>query len=112
MKPEIKAAFCEALRSGRYKRTTGVLRHDCLSGSFFCASGVLCDLHAKAAGTKWVNGTYMNYDCRLPPAVRTWAGLGAESRLVLEDELPHTMERLNDDGLTFPEIANLIEQQW
>ena len=54
----------------------------------------------------------MNYDCRLPPAVRTWAGLGAESRLVLEDELPHTMERLNDDGLTFPEIANLIEQQW
>lgn len=43
MRPDVKAKWITALRSGEYRQGRGSLReHDA-----YCCLGVLCDLHAK-----------------------------------------------------------------
>lgn len=107
MKPQIKAAFVAALTSGAYKQCRRMLRN----GNEFCASGVLCDLHAKATGGKWFQDTYLNQECRLPGQVALWAGLDFNPKLSWLG-LERTMEALNDSGLSLPEIGRLVNEQW
>lgn len=48
MKPEIKAQWLAALRSGQYTQATGVLHETGPRGDSYCCLGVLCDLAEKA----------------------------------------------------------------
>lgn len=112
MNPEIKHQFCKALRSGRYKQGRGVLRKTKRSGAEFCASGVLCDLHAKATGGRWVGDAYLNCVDIPSKEVLEWCGVKIGTMLTSDDGLPRTLERLNDNGKTFEELAAMIEQQW
>ncbi|MDG4783270.1 hypothetical protein O7614_26780 [Micromonospora sp. WMMD961] len=110
----IKARWTAALRSGDYGQTTGTLRR----GDDFCCLGVLCDIAVKdgvieeptageVSNTYWYEG----HSAALPLAVVEWSGI------VENDPTPETGARgnpslaeLNDDyGLTFPQIADVID---
>lgn len=114
MRPEVKAKWLEALRSGKYKQTTGNLKDDV----GYCCLGVLCDVYRntkKAKGVRWENGYIRNKKGELgggflPFFVMKWAGLFSVD--------PHIRSRsrnlssLNDqERLSFNEIASLIEAE-
>jgi hypothetical protein len=139
MKADIKALWLEALRSGEYAQTTGMLRRaqdepedDAKAG--FCCLGVLCDLAEKAGVTKFqpnevrvgmygyettISGGYANKDDEdtyyrdnemLPEYVQEWAGLNASNPEVWHNESMTALAELNDDaGLNFSEIADAID---
>jgi len=111
MNPEIKQLWVDALRSGDYNQTTGVL-HD---GFGYCCLGVLCDLAVKAGVVSEVdpNGiahraVYDGADLILPNTVREWAGLESS-----EPGLPNgdLLTELNDERReSFKYIAYRIER--
>lgn len=115
MKPEIKQRWIEALRSGEYKQGTTYLRQD----NSYCCLGVLCDLYNKDHyETCWepvtkgcdvyaIDGS----GCVLPSAVEQWSGLlHCEGKYGEAPE--HRLTVLNDDGLSFQEISNIIEEHF
>lgn len=135
MKPEVKAAWVAALRSGEYQQTTGSLHRFKESASErlgFCCLGVLCDVAVKAGviepGTvSHVAGT-VRYGAQqagaaLPDEVVRWAGFKYEDHdsdpadpyveWAPPESREPTRQRLsyvNDvGGGTFETIANLIE---
>lgn len=126
MNPDIKAAWLEALRSGRYTQGKNVLR---TYDDRYCCLGVLCDLHSKATGTKWDKNSQFCYEYEeaegvLPHSVVSWAELDGD--LLYYDD-PDTefctvavtigqeshrrddLALLNDRGESFEMIADLIE---
>jgi hypothetical protein len=118
MNPEVKNKLVAALRSGEYKQTQGQLRE---GDDSFCCLGVLCDLHAKETGYVWEEAwssdypdgfMYLGQEFILPEEVRTWAGLpssdGGEVRV---DGCRGNLANHNDNGRTFEEIADAIEEQ-
>jgi hypothetical protein len=137
MYKEVAELWAEALRSGRYPRTTSRLR----SITGLCPLGVLCDLHAKQTGKgEWClvnDGTYRhpnismaykaggNIDDYIPPwAVWRWAGFSSTPptpaveyayRTTSGEEIKRrvSVPELNDVfGVTFDVFASLIETQW
>lgn len=104
MKPEIKAQWLAALRSGDYQQGTSLLHYE----DRFCCLGVLCDLYAKDTGNAWDSeafGSVCNMygqDGTLPLQVQEWAGL--------EYSNPMDLAGRNDSGATFEELAELIEE--
>ena len=105
MKPEIKAQWLTALRSGDYQQGQNYLRQ----GDQYCCLGVLCDLYGKAVGSEWEEcgeGYYMLHrdTAALPPKVQEWAGIPGRAN-------PLCLTSLNDNGATFEELANIIEEK-
>ena len=106
MKLGIKQAWLTALRSGDYQQGQGYLRQ----GDHYCCLGVLCDLYGKAVGPEWEGcpgeragiQSMHGYDTLLPFNVVAWAGVGGPN--------PLDLAALNDDGSTFEELANIIEE--
>jgi hypothetical protein len=119
MNQEIKKKWCEALRSGYYKQTGGSL---CCDG-MYCCLGVLCELAV-------IDGVYMKTDinteeislytykiyggceAELPKEVMIWAGLELDDALVtITNQYGHStnLADLNDCGVIFDEIADIIE---
>lgn len=118
MNPEIKAKWLEALRSGKYEQGKGVLRD---AENRFCCLGVLCDLispdswdEAPSLDNVMICGVahdvsafgyhYATHssDTDLPFSLRTEVSLSADDQEVLIG--------MNDDGRSFAEIADHIEQ--
>jgi hypothetical protein len=113
MKKAIADKWVKALRSKEYKQTEGVLR----SGNAFCCLGVLCNLHAqekpKFAAKQKSPDYYGDCDSFPPPIVRNWSGLKTENGVFEDgDGFGTSLSEQNDDGRTFQEIANIIEQNW
>jgi hypothetical protein len=132
MKPEIKAMWLDALRSGEYQQGQGVLRSE---NNEYCCLGVLCDLyqkqtgdmhwnsHAEKVADREVDGElahFYSYDFgnekigyyafAMPPQeVFNWSGLYGDSTLKGEDGKEYSLPEMNDGGKTFEEIAQLIE---
>ncbi len=100
---EVIKRWIKALRSGDYKQIIGTLRHD----DKFCATGVLCDLHAKEYGIEWKiremlrSDLYFSASTWPPDEVLRWAGLNNAQTQVIAS--------WNDDGTSFKEIATHIE---
>lgn len=107
MDEAIKAKWLEALRSGKYRQTTGRLRREEKEGTGYCCLGVLCDLSGLG---EWQGSTYVVNGVRepavLPRPVYEWAGLTNPDPRV-EDEFLSTM---NDAYMSFATIANKIEE--
>lgn len=106
MNPEIKAKWLEALRSGKYQQTTGVLRR----GDSYCCLGVLCDLSVEGSWSTLPEGDCYLFvttkegkpNCSvLPDAVAT------ETKLPLTEQ--GRLASMNDRGKSFEQIANWIE---
>lgn len=111
-----------ALRSGEYKQGRGTL-HVCKDNQDeYCCLGVLCDLYAKATGSKPEKfdadeehshnniSAYYSYHSEsftLPPPVMEWAGMRTNTGVVKYDK---HLAALNDEyRLSFLELANIIE---
>lgn len=120
--PETRVAeLVRRLRSGEYEQGRGYLR----LGNKFCCLGVACDMATEVGVTqvapdegelevKYV-GPSSTYMSALPPQVHDWLGF-EDGFGVTEiplygngtDEI-HTLASLNDEGLTFDQIADVIE---
>lgn len=96
MNKQLRDKWIKALRSGKYKQTTGVLK----SGDHYCCLGVLC----KVAG-KRINAEEMNLDNRpVLRKLRDALELGEEKDMNVQCVLTG----MNDDGKSFKTIANWI----
>lgn len=130
MKPEIKALWLEALRSGEYDQTKGWLAVPKDDGAVgYCCLGVLCDIAVKQGVevpvTKSISGKALGYgadanNMSLPREVMDWAGLPNDPVVATPDGISEahtsttiTLAELNDEhsDFTFPVLADLIEEQ-
>lgn len=118
MKKKIKEQWIQALRSGEYSQTAGCLH----SENGFCCLGVLTDLYLKEFDEEWTAGdpsdevlsyhVHQNYNY-LPLDVVDWAGLDSESpMIVMQDGEKDALANMNDEGKTFEEIAQIIEENF
>ncbi len=95
----------EALRSGRYKQTQKRLR----TNEGFCCLGVMCDI-SQQGDWKPSIGSYSyvfedgNNLKRLPEGLLPFFGMNNDEQV--------TLYIMNDDGHSFKEIADYIEQKW
>ena len=114
MNLNIKARWADALRGGDFKQGQGTLKN---KSDLHCCLGVLCELHRLAQqGGEWVSlddgGKVFSYDGQhsVPSrSVREWAGLEGYSPPVhLSDD---SLANMNDRGMTFAEIADIIEEK-
>jgi hypothetical protein len=90
----------EALRSGRYKQGKLKLRFE----DNFCCLGVLCDV---LQPDKWSldNGCYVHPDRHPAPSSEI-----LRSDLLDSENVQMELSRMNDEGATFAEIADRIEE--
>jgi hypothetical protein len=106
-------AWVQALRSGDFTQGRNRLRTE----DKFCCLGVACELHRKLRpGGAWLeNGhgvlTYLGGDSIMPSQVVAWLGLekGNDNPIMQGKQ---SLAEYNDQGATFPEIADLIEREW
>lgn len=108
MNPKTKKRWIEALRSGDYKQYKCGLRRAYISGQIgHCCLGVLCDIlpqYSVAAGGgtyvsprgAWLSGDTLNLDTG-----KYVAGLSRQDA--------GTLASMNDQGVSFEEIADWIE---
>lgn len=128
MKPEIKALWIEALRSGEYEQGRGQLNMN----NHFCCLGVLCDLAEKAGVVEGVRNespcgphcglcahdtVRVSYDGLtgvLPDSVMEWSGMPSyDGEHYSEAGDRHTLMYLNDElNYDFSEIADVIEKEF
>lgn len=121
MDRHIKERWIEALRSGQYKQGTGLMRN---SQNEFCALGVLCDVYVRDGLGSWEKPTpdathpdswqmhapYSVESEMFPPtAVARWAGFEDRMPFLHTDDGPEPVYVLNDNGVSFELLADLIE---
>jgi hypothetical protein len=119
MNAEIKQLWCDALRSGEYAQNCYALRS---IYDEFCCFGVLCDLYQKThSNASWNNNNlrgqwFFDDGTELCVAATTdlvneWAGLDCNIPIVSYRDVEDNLTTLNDRGISFAEIAQIIEEQ-
>ncbi len=122
MNKRIKTKWLKALRSGNYKQGKSVLhsagKRD--GNHKYCCLGVLCDLYLKENKQKWTEfpddrlGKVFSVSktsddtAVLSGKVKRWAGLKESNPTVLDY---HSLAGINDDGYSFKQIADIIEEE-
>lgn len=114
LKPEIKALWLEALRSGKYKQGQDQLRD---RGNNFCCLGVLCNLHAQAHpkfAKKQKNPEEYDKSGGYPSLrVSKWAFENWTPNTDKDVEiktLDTSLVKMNDGGESFKRIARVIDK--
>lgn len=132
--PEKKALWLRALRSEEYTQGREQLRD---GQGRFCCLGVGCDVFKGATGRgEWIEEESPRYQgdytfhiadddhswSSFPEAVARWFGLPQDGlsaadkmllqdlRVIGKDGRPVPLSNLNDEGMSFAEIADLIER--
>ena len=109
---EHRATLCEALRSGRYPRTTGALRRSYKKKHMYCVFGVACDVSGLG---EWAEGRLSSIDSYIVDSTDTPSGYpptAVTDYYGLHLPIYTTLIRRNDDGdMTFEELADFIEDQ-
>ncbi len=113
MNQEAKALWLANLRDPSAKQIKGQLG-DANGGR--CCLGVLCDIAVNQGivslprrdsnGLLWYEETKVS----LPVVVQDWAGVRSHGQGRMGRQLP--LAELNDDGKTFAEIADVIEEEF
>ncbi len=102
--------WVEALRSGRYQQGGGALRETLKAGVFHCCLGVLADI----AGCVWDEDDDADGNSGLAP-LRAMQFVGMRESCgayILEGQTEgHQLTEDNDRGLTFDQIAAIIESE-
>lgn len=109
MNERVKKLWVEALRSGAYRQTHGVLRTS-NEPDAYCCLGVLTDLYCKETRSTWGEALAGHEDECLPPRVRVWAGTDSEDPDLNDGAESRSASGFNDDGTSFTEIADMIER--
>ena len=114
-----RAKLVEALRSGKYKQEKGALHRDELG---YCCLGVACEI--SGLGT-WVganvtdqsrvmsykiDGALTGYSV-LPELVREYYGFSSDNGTFLNKDVEDALSALNDMGVRFDAIADIIESE-
>ena len=103
---EARSEWVKALRSGKYRQGTHVLRSPV--DETYCCLGVACDLYADLEDNpmaKWEAGSgwmFLGHISTLPNKVVRWLGITRPS-------FSEHLSSMNDSGKTFDEIASHIE---
>lgn len=116
MKPKIKRQWLAALRSGDYRKTTGVLKRFFKTVQpRYCCLGVLCETVKNDIPRAGVLIKLKDNDC-----YGVAHGRGQSVKAMLDDEMKgHTgvtqeqqmkLATMNDNGMSFDRIANYIEK--
>lgn len=104
MKPELKKAWIEALRSGKYEQGTYNLKHN----GKYCCLGVLCEIAGKRTDYRedtWEGGSiYTSLETLGLPLEEDRKDLGLSYKTVIN------LSGMNDCGATFQYIAYFLEQ--
>ncbi len=111
--------WVEALRSGKYTQAIGTLCVVTGDALAHCCLGVACEVFMESGGTLnvWVDGEtesrrYNGESMVLPKPVMEWLGLRHNEGAFKEDGSPRkSLSGLNDSGIPFPELSDLIESQ-
>ena len=121
MDREVKAEWVRRLRSGNYVQGRDFLRVKGSDGNpdRYCCLGVLCEI-AEEAGVVSRFDTGYEYYCYgrerqnygLPRRVREWAGADTILGCFSDGGRSATLADLNDDGLSFEQIAEIIEREF
>jgi hypothetical protein len=132
MKKEIADKWVKALRSGEFKQGREFLAN--AETNEYCCLGVLCELAIRdglsdlkktrvtdiknnTAVYKYETDIFGRTDV-LPAEVMEWADMVSQNgnlpeKILVDDNLWGTcLSFLNDNGATFKEIANIIEDKW
>ena len=104
------------LRSGKYQQLTASLGR---GRSERCCLGVLCETYIRLGGSLMVThsgcGLSLEYDGKvntLPAKVAAAVNLSTESgNFFLHSGYPSSLVNLNDMGVTFEQIADIIESR-
>jgi len=107
-------ALIVALRSGGYEQGTNYLK---TSDNKFCCLGVACDLIDNKRWARDFSGyTYLERTAFLPPSIKEMYGFPADDGICTKNiteshprDSSWTLATLNDAGLTFSMIADIIE---
>ena len=118
MKKEIAKMWSDALRSGRFEQTTGSLSRT--DRNAHCCLGVLCELAVESGADVEITQTTLStqYDgevMHLPPAVMQWAGIHTAAGFLIsnrDDSRVPSLVSLNDNGMGFGKIADIIDDNW
>lgn len=129
MNKDIADRWVTALRSDKFDQGTDNL---CKDGRF-CCLGVLCELYmdefdladefSEPALVKDKHGEerevvyYGGADDLLPNEVQEWAGMQTHNGTIVQvqDKIwdnDTSLAELNDDGMSFKDIADIIEKEW
>lgn len=105
LKPEVKAKLLEALRSGRYKQGKGYLRN---VDNCFCVLGVLCDV---VEPDSWVaEGSLFHHDGRhICPSFTLVKSVLTDEDSNAAIAFMTLLYEMNDEGVTFPDLADYVE---
>ena len=111
MKEEIKDIWVAALRSGKHRQAKGTL-HVYRGG--YCCLGELCELAVQAGvidvpipvQNRW---EFDHHTGNLPPSVMRWSGIRDRCGAIRKNLC---LSVLNDNGKTFAEIADIIDEHW
>jgi hypothetical protein len=108
---DVKTQWVSALRAGGYVQGQGFLRAEDSGVTRYSALGLLCELarlnNSEIIIRRGIAGTvtYDFHDTTLPDSVMAWAGFNTDD----PDVAGVTISFLNDNGMTFEQIANEIE---
>lgn len=112
MKKKIMQEWVAALRSGTYEQGKGALEKD----GKYCCLGVLCDIAAQKGvcltRTEEYLSSQVSYDSSfgvLPNSVKEWSGIKDEMGRIKN---MRSLVNLNDNGKSFEQIANIIEDNY
>ena len=111
---EHRAKWVEALRSGKYEQTDGVLRDKEATG--YCCLGVACEISEVGEWGIELNTTSdhdeAHYDGKfrlLPLSVAEWLGIATDHGYYRDGLDPKSLTEINDRGFSFQKIADIIE---
>lgn len=114
LKPEIKEKFLIELRSGNYKQGKQELYN--LINDSYCCLGVLCSV---AGWNKSLidNKSYPSLEMQKTFFTKETMAIyteGDNNPLLMDQITPESYRaaRLNDKGLSFVKIADLVEKNW
>jgi hypothetical protein len=116
MNAAIKERWIDALISGEYEQTEDVLKDDV----GFCCLGVLCDIVKDEVGGRWeeqedgIVKFILPFETAfsvLPEAVVGYAELDGDNPSVNFDGANLTLAELNDERMSFGQIAAIIEEK-
>lgn len=110
-----------ALRSGEYTQGTGALKYT--NNGFaarYCCLGVACEVFAERAriAAAVLRGSglveFAGNHSYLPGAISEYLGLADEfdPPLLMASGVHHPASKLNDEGMSFAEIADAIERTY
>lgn len=108
MNQRVKNLWVEALTNGTYQQATRSLRNS----EGYCCLGVLCDLYLKENKEKEWSYEYNHWRLDgkaniLPSFVMEWAGLKECNPKIIAK---HSLVSYNDEGMSFTQLAELIEE--